>query len=243
MKKYIKQLDILTSSGIKQLLKSPAHYKNWIEQEDFDSNALKFGRAFHALMLEPKVFQDDFVKLPEFGDLRTKIAKEAKEAFLKDNQNKNYINSEDYELLFQLRKACLDHPIAKRLLEEQGKNEIAVNWEADGVKHRCTPDRVLSNGVIIDLKTTESAHRDDFSYSVSKYRYDLQAALYLEGTGCREFVFLAIEKTAPFGIGIFKLSNDRLEKARVQIESARAVFKTCLENNVWPSYPNDLQEI
>ena len=51
----------ISSTGIKQVLRSPAHYK----YSSFEtSEAMKFGTVAHKLALEPDDFENEFILVP-----------------------------------------------------------------------------------------------------------------------------------------------------------------------------------
>jgi len=54
-----------SSSALKKLLRSPAHYKAYKAAKDQDSPARRFGRAVHAMCLEPETFDENFGKTHE----------------------------------------------------------------------------------------------------------------------------------------------------------------------------------
>lgn len=50
-----------SSSALKKLLRSPAHYRAYKAAKDQDSPARRFGRAVHAMCLKPETFDENFV--------------------------------------------------------------------------------------------------------------------------------------------------------------------------------------
>jgi len=51
---YVRRLDEASASGLKQILRSPAHYRHWCmnPEDDKESPALSFGRALHCAVAE-----------------------------------------------------------------------------------------------------------------------------------------------------------------------------------------------
>ena len=75
----------------------------------------------------------------------------------------------------------------------------------------------------VDVKTTEDARIDAFRRTVGRYGYHRQDAMYRDGLAVvgeaiEHFVFLAVEKTAPYGIGIFSLDIGSVAKGRDTID-------------------------
>lgn len=85
----------LSASKITQILKNPYDYFNDIKIE---SKSLEFGSEVHKLVLESDLNTlhngAKVVIEKDFGDLRSKNAKEAKEAFYNENKN-NFIVSQE----------------------------------------------------------------------------------------------------------------------------------------------------
>ena len=58
-------------SSLVRLLRSPAHFQNYLVAPHEPTPALLFGPAFHAELLEPEAFAENYVVVPKF-DRRTK---------------------------------------------------------------------------------------------------------------------------------------------------------------------------
>src|SRR5690606_16676979 len=69
---YRRRLDEASASGLKQMLRSPAHFKHWVEDPEADKETptLTFGKAFHVATLEPDLFAKVYAVLP--GDAPAK---------------------------------------------------------------------------------------------------------------------------------------------------------------------------
>src|SRR5690349_3941280 len=63
----------ISSTGIKEILKSPAHYKAYLEGQE-DTDAFRLGRLVHMRLLEPEAYVDSVVISPQV-DARTKEGK------------------------------------------------------------------------------------------------------------------------------------------------------------------------
>jgi exodeoxyribonuclease VIII len=77
----------------------------------------------------------------------------------------------------------------------------------------------------------------------------LQAAIYTDGaahifgTNRVEFLFVAVEKTPPFGVGIYELTGDDLMKAWDEYQKHLAVFARCKATGIWPGYEPKLTKL
>lgn len=167
------------------------------------SQALLFGDAFHAMLLEPMRFLSSFSIEPQL-DRRTKAGKEAAEAFCAESAGRQIISHDDYEVMRLMHESVMAHPIAQRLIEEQGEIEQSHFWiDSDTrLECKCRPDKAIKQrGILIDIKTTPSVSK--FMYSVEDYRYHVQAAWYLDGVrntfDVDRMVFIVVGKNQELG--------------------------------------------
>lgn len=83
----------VSSSGLKQMLRSAAHLQSYLNSPREETNALTFGTAYHSALLEPDLFARDYVvepaKLDQAVDTLTDIKKLLKEAGLPQTGNKD----------------------------------------------------------------------------------------------------------------------------------------------------------
>lgn len=169
-----------------------------------------------------------------------------------NNPGRMVLSPEQWEQLHAMASAVHSHPAAGALLTSvPGEAEKSVYWidAATGVLCRCRPDWWRDDNVIVDLKTTEDASPEGFAKSMANYRYDVQAAYYLDGiqqaTGKRPkaFVFIAVEKKPPFAVGVYVLDSDSLELGGAQYRADLRVFAECERSGDWPGYGDKIQTI
>ncbi|MBE3145254.1 MAG: PD-(D/E)XK nuclease-like domain-containing protein [Planctomycetes bacterium] len=99
--------------------------------------------------------------------------------------------------------------------------------------------------MITDLKSTQDASPDGFSYDVFKYAYFQQAGFYAMGhqvlTGddpC--FAIFAIEKEEPFVHTSFELGVKTIEAGKNAARKSLAIYKQCKESGVWPMFSDKI---
>lgn len=243
------QLGVASKSALDQLDKSPAHYRAWLAGEcEQHSPALAFGSALHCRVLEPSRYARDYAIRPDFGDGRTKVAKEAKTAWDAATVGKSIVSSGDAETIARIAASIEAHPVASRLFHG-GIAESTIAWmDADsGVDCKGRVD-YYRGGVIIDLKTTLDASPAGFAKSIAGYRYHVQAAMYLQGMqACGEkpkgFVFVAVEKSAPYAVGVYELRPEDIEKGDLAVARGLATMAQCLRSGMWPAYSEHIELI
>lgn len=237
--------DGLSSSGLKYLAKSPAHYQEYKQNPPEPTAQMRLGTAAHGAILEEYLEKGEILKAP--GSTRsTNLYKD----FVKANPGKIHLLEDEFEQVSRIRDAVLSHPIASTLLRG-GKAEQSAFWidPETGVLCKCRPDYMRDDGLVIDLKTSQSAALADFQSSVISLRYHWQSAWYLNGLSLllnrplENFVHLVVESQAPFGIGIYVLDNVSIEKAREDVRKILLRYVDCVHTGEWPTYPADIQNI
>jgi hypothetical protein len=202
----------LSSSSAKMLINSPKTYKYVTQYGSDESQALRDGKLFHTMILEPHKLNDLVIV-----DVATKAGKEyklAKEQGLEVYTRKEYNDAE------RLTDALLKNNEVVSLMSKC-QTEIPAVEMIDEIPFRAKAD-ILKSNMIIDLKTTTGVK--DFRYSADKYSYDLQAYLYRKMFGVDDFLFIAIDKGS-LDIAIFECSDEFYAKGEAKLEQAISNYK------------------
>jgi len=107
----------ISSSQLKTLLKSPAHFQHSLNAEHQETPALTLGRAVHCLALEPDEYPQRFAHLPEGIDRRTKAGKEAYAEFESEAEGKIVLKLAEAEQVSKVVDAIKSHPAAVLILK------------------------------------------------------------------------------------------------------------------------------
>lgn len=164
--------------------------------------AFKTGTLAHALILEGKEL---FVNAQD-TNLRTKEGKQWKVA--QEAKGLEVIKREAVADLYGMRDAVEHDTNADNFLKACTEREKTITAKANGIdcKARIDALAVSEDGtpeLMCDFKTV--ANVDDFERDFYKYGYDLQADFY-RVLSCKPdvpFVFIAVEKTAPYRVRTF----------------------------------------
>ena len=145
-----------------------------------------------------------------------------------------------------MAESVLAHPSARPLFEVCEFREVSVFANVDGVPTRARFDALSGetrNGIYaVDLKTTEDATPNGFTRSVLKWGYDVQQAFYedtyaeSEARAIDHFKFVAVEKSAPYEVGVFEVEPFWVAMGKKKTANARRIYKECTESGVWPGY-------
>lgn len=235
----------LSKSSLQKFVKSPLLY--WHEYLNPDrvksqpTDAQIIGSAAHLAILEPDRFDDEVVCAPKV-DRRTKAGKQEWGEFVEESGNAVVLKKNDYFDICRMRDACWKHPVGKEMLKSITKTEVSVFYKLSGIPMRSRIDSILGTGSILDLKTTRGADVHGFGKSVRKYAYHAQAAIYTlayesaYGKLPKEFWFLAVEKNAPFSVGIYNLDESYIFAGLKWAFESLERFKVCRIEDKWPDY-------
>jgi len=244
------RIERLSSSGCKQLLRSPAHYRAWKDMPVLATPAMQFGSVVHLLALEPQHVMTRVKLMPVDAPTRQSTAgKEWHAQFQRDAVGKIIISVDD----FQRATLCVAALKASRgwsLLRPEGRIETSLLWKNGGALCKARPDYFSPDATIcVDLKTTTDASREAFMRQLWNMRYDIQAAFYMDGlhatTGTlpHSFVWGVVESEWPHGVKWYRMGHSDLEIARADISIAATLYAECVASNTWPSYDEDVEDI
>lgn len=257
---YAPELGLVSKSALGPLSKSPAHYRAWLESPSEPTEALLFGRALHMAVLEPERFRETYVVEPHFGDLRAvagrttteqgRANKARKVEWLAEHEGVERVTADWWESIVGISASIAQHPIASRILRD-GQPELGARWtdEETGLECRCRPDYyVAPREMAADLKSTLDASPRGFAKACAKYNYHWQDALYragiaASGSPIKHFVFIAVEKVAPYAVGVYSLSPDDIEKGHDAVRRHMDTMAECMRTGEWPAYAPGIQTI
>ena len=170
----------VSKTGLWTIKKStPAHYK--FPPERKRKEHFEFGDAAHLAILEPDAFEKRVFRGPD--DRRGNKWKDALEACELDKLI--LLTSTDYDNALAVRDAVhADQWINSIVTGGERMVEASGYWidPETGELCRCRPDLYRADlGIILDVKSTQSAHPTDFKKSVINYGYHSQEAFYTDG--------------------------------------------------------------
>ena len=231
----------------------PAKVKYAMGQPSPSSPALLNGGMIHSAVLEPHLTDTEYGCKPAEIDGNSPRTNAYKEAFaeMEDaNPGKRWLPPSDYVMCMDVAASVLQHPIAKNLLYDAGSLiEHTGFFEVEGTPCKVRPDLYnKDSGIVLDLKTTIDASEKGFAKSVRQYGYLFQAAWYMTalrqmGERPKQFVFLVVEKTAPFATACYALENADIEKEIPRVLEAIKLYGECLRTDVWPGYSDDVKTL
>lgn len=236
----------LGSTDLKNLLRSPAHYKA-AKSIPMESEALRIGTLVHECILEPDTWnlRRD---MPEVNK-RTKAGKAELQAFYEVAGEEGWlpVDAEDRALCEGMRESAMAHRLVKAVLENADKKEQSCFWRDVSVDCKARFDG-LAPGLILDLKTTQDASPGAFRNAVARFDYHVQAAHYCQGahavTGAwPDYAILAVEKKPPYACAVYQLDEQAMAVGEERRDEALARYAKCQKERLWPAYPETVQTL
>lgn len=221
-------LNAVGSTTLKSLKGS---YRHFLESRNFSAATQKTmlrGRVFHELLLQPELFGENYVvepERPEFGDLRTKIAKEKKAVweaeiyheFEKSIKGREVVTSEMMnEVLRMLESSSENNVLGAILANAEKEVSYFSKCHVTGIVKKCKADILALDKMklLLDVKSCADATSHEFGRQYIKMEYDLQVAYYHD-------IICEVENISSMPVGIFACEyQEPYENALYPIEEA-----------------------
>jgi exodeoxyribonuclease VIII len=186
------------------------------------SESVDLGTHIHCALLEPDVFDREYIKVPDFEN--NKAGREKRDAFIERiGDSKIVLDTETYLQVCAMRDSVLAHPVANMLLTSKGISEASIFGEINGLKVKCRPDRIVdpevfNQHILCDVKKT--ADIDKFHWSARDFRYHVQDAyysdIYKQYSGhTPRFIFIVVGEKRSIGrypVKVYELDTETKHK-------------------------------
>jgi len=256
-KQYL-EWEAFSGSGVSYLLKSAMHYKYWSEHNE-QTEAQRIGSLIDCIVLTPDNFAKDFVMTPE---VYTNAKNQEKPFTLRSNTCKQImknirdsgkvaVTQFEFNEAQRVKDEVFSHPIARELLLG-GRQQVSVVWRDSDHDVLCKArfDNLRDIG-IDDLKSTIDGSPDSFSYTINKYKYHVQGALYSDAfdilqIGSQyppEYNIIAVEKKPPYAVSCYGLEPSTLLTGRSLYKRAMIIYKEAKESGKWLGYSQFLEPV
>lgn len=241
---YHGKTDHVSNSMLTKIHESPyvLHYS--LTHEQYSTTSQKAGSIMHALVLQPEVFDDEFIVTPDKykNHGNSQAGKDERADFEIAANGKEQVTMGEYRKAEYMKNSIQGHEIAQKLLSTAGRPELSIFGidPETGVKIKVRPDWLTENW-IVDLKSARDASPVDFVKSVVNYRYHVQAAFYLDfirqevDPDIKGFAFIVVQNSAPWSVGVYTLDEDALELGRQTYRQDLDLYAICLQDDHWPN--------
>jgi len=240
--------DPVNWSTLKEILRSPRHYRYLLEHPREDTDALRLGRLTHAVVYEPDTVSDLYVRQPRFhGGMKDETAtqkgydggREAKAAWEAEHAEHTIISDDLWSRAHGMCAALHSDPIAAPLVTG-GYAEQTIGWidARTGIECRGRVDHL--NGRLSDLKTARAVDLRLVASQAARLHYYAQIAWYYDGCiACGiEFTappaIVAVESMPPHDVVVMEFAEEDLATGRQVYMYALSVLWDCRHADAWP---------
>lgn len=241
----------ISNSGLSLLLEAPAkYYYQYLSglATKTTTDSLDIGSAVHVLVLEPELFLEQFVVLPEGFTKYSNDNKKLWNDIIKSKRTP--MKTKDFETASKMAFSIRSNKAFRAILESLGKGSVedSLFFKHRGACLRSRPDWYCDD-IIIDIKTTASAHKDDFRKSIVNFGYHRQAYIStlglskLTGQQFKTVLLMAVESEPPYLTANYLLTQDIIDVGGFEVEKAIDIYNQCVESDEWPGYPEEVQNI
>lgn len=235
------------STQVKSFLEYPAlfYHRHILGNAREDTDALRLGRLVHTAILEPSRFMESYFVVPTFMGL-TKEGKPSEQSGEAREKKKAWfralppgslvVTQEERDNLAGMVDSIASHPIASELLKD-GVPERSGYFRCPrtGLLLKFRPDFYRQGETTIDIKSCRSAKFRDFQRSAYELGYPTSAGMYLDGASMidgkkrDDFIFIAVEKEAPWLVEVYVADQELIEFGQKKYREGIVEISKCLK--------------
>jgi hypothetical protein len=228
----------VSQSELKEILRSPLHYKYKKENPKKSTDAMELGTMFHKALLEPETV--DFVVMPKF-DKRTKEGKENSAKWETEHEGKDLITEDQFALITNMLNSVKSHSLAGSIFD-YGLPERSVIFDQLDIECKARFDWLrLDKNVIVDVKTTVDARPEKFKKHAYDLGYHVQAYWYSKAyeavTGkTPKYFIVVVESVPPHGVIVYQADPVFLELGGMDAREMLLKYQECQKTGIWEGY-------
>lgn len=240
----------ISRSALVDFIRSPQYYysKHILKKKEPETEAMRFGSAMHAYILEPEIFEKGYHKYDKLpGNTNAgKAQKIELENIVAEGMR--VISNEEVEDIEDMADS-FTAAVPEGFLGSCKVEHVAL-W-TDPITGLALKAKIdfFNHMICGDLKSTKGIGESEFQDSIYDYKYYLQAAMYLDilsgatGTKYEEFLFVAIEKKTPFPAAsyILKEGSDEINIGRAEYQFYLKRLAHYLQNPIMFLMPREIK--
>lgn len=218
----------VSSSGLKQILRSPAHFRRYLNRKEESLPHLDLGTAVHCAILEPERFRHEYVPIPV---RHIDIFHEEDMRLIQDEKHVRFLTESQMAVVEGIVEQLERKPDIMKLLQI-GRAEKSIFWqdEETGIRCKIRPDMLVLPDFILELKTTFDASVAVFQRTCLMQLYHMAAAMYRDGvgqvTGERpSYMFVVASRFPPYTVETFVPSPAMLGEGKDLMRTALGRLK------------------
>lgn len=251
-------INAVSFSQLKDLAKSTKHWET-AKGLKKDTDALRLGRCFHSMALQPESFKDNLKLIPEYNP-RTNEGKKIREDFdkglLADDLVMYKPELEDGKKMMEVLKSKKSFDLVRNAIKIEEYAITDVNLadilgidEDIFITCKFKPDFITEDGIIGDYKTMQNASLSSASYEIfvnRKYHAQMAWYSYLYSNITKDplksnAIIIAQEKSQPFEVSFILLDENHLNEGFDYCKKALWNYYNFLKTNKITGYVDELQ--
>lgn len=243
--------DGISSTAMKNMLKSPAHYKAYLdERHKFKGSArMDVGSYIHCAVLQPELLTEKFIFEP--NGLRSNEGRPTRDhkEWEKSVGNKIILkqintfrgNYQDWQVANLCAASIMSNKTAMSFIN-RGNKELSVWWNDPVTDLLCKArGDVVGDRFIADIKlVSQGATEFQFQRIAANMKYYVQAGHYLNGFQKEDFYFICVEPFPPWAVKVNMLNDEFKRKGLGDVRYILNTIKQCQENDEWPAYGDEI---
>ena len=219
----------LSYSSLCAFMDNPAAFIRYKMFKDEPTPAMVFGELVHCFVLEPDRLNERFF-FHDLVDRRTKEGKLYMEGVTSEAGDRRLIDSETFEQVKLVGGAVLQNPASRFILNKVQSVETSHEWEFDGLKFTGRTD-LEGEDFVGDLKVMTEVSPDFVRRRVLDYHLHLQAAMYRQATGKKDYYLLCVDHEG--SVSVHKLSKELIEAGARLYERLCMDFHRAMIEDAW----------
>lgn len=229
----------LSYSSLSAFKKSPTAFIDYQLGIKEETDAMIYGSMVHCLVLEPDDFEnryfclDDTVVCLNIGGAKPRATKAYKEWYAIEAAgagDKIIVGTEDYRIARMTAKNVRENKASAKVLKLCPEREKKVEWEYMNFSFKGFKDADGEKDTF-DLKTCTDADPEKFQREIINRGYYLQAAMYLQAEGPRNYYIIAVDKKG--GISVHLLHPKLVEYGLNEYHKLLTRFNECILRNTF----------
>ena len=248
----------ISSSRLKEALKSLRHFKCYYDEEAEKKMHLDFGNAFEACLLdainntnlaEQIIYVFDESQRPEpTKNYQTKVNQVWRDEEFEKANGRYIVPKEGKESMYTISRmveSVMEDDLKVKLLSNTDYQKTVV-WKDEKTKLllKTRPDVCsINKNVLVDIKTTLDASPTAFHRDITKYNYPLQAVLQMRGClesgllpNIKRYYWLAAEKTSPYNAQLYMFDIEDWDLFHKWLDFFLYKISEAYATNKWPNY-------
>lgn len=240
------QIKAVNWSTLKEIARSPRHYRHAMATSRPDTDIFRLGRALHTLVLQPERWEEEYAVWPAVSPTtgkKTRRAGSEWDRFEAEAGDRTILREQDIGEIRAMARAVRSDPVCRRWLTGMRHVEQTLRWTdcETGIECKGRCDLVSASGILADLKTDRDGSPFSMGRKAASLGYHAQLAFYVDGAAAMgldvdpsEAALIVVEKPAPHDCGVLLVTPEDIDAGRAHYRALLARLAECLEYDEWP---------